>query len=317
MPLTVNNALWKQATWNCSQTANQQTMYVRLLLSSEIMYQNKGLNLQYRTQVCFHVAYKIHGLWAAQSSEMLLFPLPEGYPNIDAVNGSLQKEVCDMKFKIIVFKFVVSRLGFYHACQTFPSFAVGWLYKYGFHLCIHRRKWWFSHFVGMPLGFSSTARRTLGWFLSQEEGMEYTSAAVLGKGNPGFSGLGVKPLLVPPSNDACLPWPAPAVSRDVFILPPSMASTQENCITSIFLSMGFQMSAIQECSILKCVRRESILSLLKSVRLIYLQWRDQIWAFQSLLSACHLAMSLSPLKTMKWSRAMTGISRTKAHYEGS
>lgn len=42
-------------------------------------------------------------LWAAQSSEVLIFLLPEEYPNIDVANGSLQKEVCDMKFKIIVF----------------------------------------------------------------------------------------------------------------------------------------------------------------------------------------------------------------------
>lgn len=97
-------------------------MYICLLLLNEIVYQIQGLYLHYGTQVCFHVAYKIHGLWAAQSSEMLLFPLPEGYPNIEAVNGSPRKEVCDMKFKIIVFKFVVSRLGFYHACQTFASF---------------------------------------------------------------------------------------------------------------------------------------------------------------------------------------------------
>lgn len=57
--------------------------------------------------------------WAAHSSGALIFLFPEDYPNIDVANGSLRKEVCDMKFKIIVFKFVVSRSGFCWACQTF------------------------------------------------------------------------------------------------------------------------------------------------------------------------------------------------------
>lgn len=48
--------------------------------------------------------------------------LPEEYPNIDVADGSLGKEVSDMKFKMIVFKFAVSRLGFYCACQTFSFF---------------------------------------------------------------------------------------------------------------------------------------------------------------------------------------------------
>lgn len=141
-------------------------MYICLLLLGEIIYQIQGLLLHYGTQVCFHVAYKIRRLWAAQSSEMLLFSLPEGYPNIEAVNGSPWKEVCDMKFKIIVFKFVVSRLGFYHACQTFASsffFPVGLLYKCGFHLCIHRRKWWFSHFVGNASRFLLRPQNTGRW----------------------------------------------------------------------------------------------------------------------------------------------------------
>lgn len=170
-------------------------MYICLLLLNEIVYQIQGLYLHYGTQVCFHVAYKIHGLWAAQSSEMLLFPLPEGYPNIEAVNGSPRKEVCDMKFKIIVFKFVVSRLGFYHACQTFASFffffpPVGLLYKCGFHLCIHRRKWWFSHFVGNASRFllrpQNAEHREVEWVLGQEEGDGAHSRAVLGKGSPGL-----------------------------------------------------------------------------------------------------------------------------------
>lgn len=139
-------------------------MYICLLLLNEIVYQIQGLYLHYGTQVCFHVAYKIHGLWAAQSSEMLLFPLPEGYPNIEAVNGSPRKEVCDMKFKIIVFKFVVSRLGFYHACQTFASFFFFFL----LWACYTNVDFIYVFTEGngdsatlwvMPLGFSS-ARRT-------------------------------------------------------------------------------------------------------------------------------------------------------------
>ena len=62
-------------------------------------------------------------LCAAQRSGALVFSFPEESPNLDVLQASLRKEVCDMKFKIIVFKFVVSRLGFYCVCQTFFFFC--------------------------------------------------------------------------------------------------------------------------------------------------------------------------------------------------
>lgn len=106
------------------QTANQETNYVCLFLLSEMIYQNRRWCLQYRTKVCFHVSSELHGS-GQQSSGALIFLLPEEYPNIDVANRSLQKEVCDIKFKIIVFKFVVSRLDFYCACQTFSLLFCG------------------------------------------------------------------------------------------------------------------------------------------------------------------------------------------------
>lgn len=104
------------------QTANQEIKHVCLLLWNETIYQNKRWCLHYRTKVCFYVSSKIHDS-GQQSSGALIFLLPEEYANIDVANGSLQKEACDMKFKIIVFKFVVSRLGFCCACQTFFLFC--------------------------------------------------------------------------------------------------------------------------------------------------------------------------------------------------
>lgn len=104
------------------QTANQETKHVCLLPWNEMIYQNKRRCLQYRMKVCFYVSSKINDS-GQQSSGVLIFLPPDEYANIDVANGSLQKEVCDMKFKIIAFKFVVSRLGFCWACQTFFLFC--------------------------------------------------------------------------------------------------------------------------------------------------------------------------------------------------
>lgn len=129
-----------------------------------------------------------------------------------------------MKFKIIVFKFVVSRLGFYRACQTSPPlfFSCGLVTQYGFHLCIHRRKWWFSHFVGMLLGFPSSPppaeRRELERVLSQDEGNR-----VHRWGRDGEKAAS------PATSRWCLPsLVSPCQFRDIFILLPDVGSAQQN-----------------------------------------------------------------------------------------
>lgn len=55
------------------KTANQETKYVCLLLLNEIIYQNKRPCLQYRTELCFHVSYKIHGSGQHKALECLYF----------------------------------------------------------------------------------------------------------------------------------------------------------------------------------------------------------------------------------------------------
>ena len=106
------------------KTANQETKYVWLLLLNEIVYQNKRLVCSAglrRALTCPTQSTALRS--AAQRSGALVFSFPEESPNLDVVQASLRKEVCDMKFKIIVFKFVVSRLGFYCVCQTFFFFC--------------------------------------------------------------------------------------------------------------------------------------------------------------------------------------------------
>lgn len=106
------------------QTANQETKYVCLLLLNEIIYQNKSLRLQHRLKCAFTCPARSMAVHSTALGA-LTFLFPEEFPNIDIGKASLWKEVCDMKCKIIVFKFVVSRLGFYCACQAFSFFFCG------------------------------------------------------------------------------------------------------------------------------------------------------------------------------------------------